>query len=52
MMEQCVVRTYGTGYRGDIIDLQDKLKNGWIIKYITPIVSTRIIYVEYILEKD
>ena len=49
-MEQCVVRTYGTGYDYDTKELQTKLHDGWVVKHVTPIVTNQGSYIEYILE--
>lgn len=54
MKMQCVVNTYLKGYYGRATEeLEIKLKEGWVVKHVTPIVenqSTRRL--EYILEKE
>lgn len=55
-MKNCVVRTYGRSYNYSypMDDLTKKLKEDWIVKFITPIINPNNgkDYIEYILEKD
>lgn len=49
MKKQCVVRTFPNGWTRTTDYLKEKLNDGWLVVFITP-VSEGII--EYILEKD
>lgn len=53
MLKNCVVRTYSNGYTNKMVSLEDKLNNGWTVKFITPFYfKGNTEYVEYILEKE
>ena len=49
MKEQCVVRTYPKGWTRTIENLSEKLNNGWLVVFITPLPEG---ITEYILQKD
>jgi hypothetical protein len=49
MKKQCVIRTFPNGWNKTTDYLTEKLNDGWIVVFITP-VSEGI--VEYILEKE
>jgi len=54
-MKNCVVRTYKEGtYLNPMRQLEEKLREGWIVKFSTPIYlnNRETDYIEYILEKE
>lgn len=52
-MKNCIVRTWNNSFSNQTIDLKDKLKEGWTVKFITPFYRKGDTeFVEYILEKE
>ena len=49
MKKQCVTRTYPEGWSMTTENLKEKLTDGWIVVFITPI-SEGVL--EYVLEKE
>lgn len=49
MKKQCVVRTDNTGKADSNTTLSEKLKDGWIVIFVTKIMRGTL---EYILEKE
>lgn len=49
MKKQCVVRTYPGNWTRTIENLSEKLNDGWVVVFITPLQDS---ITEYILEKE